>query len=90
MFRKDSVKNHKHLKPCHLINPSIIPSPSMPLPVHTDTTSPKQLIEANTQLNPNIIHENLIATAPAKTPRALKSIADYNAPGLLEQNPSLP
>ena len=70
------LRNRKHLKLCHLVNPSIIPSASTPLPLHTNTTPPEQPDVVNTQPNPNIIHENLTATASAKAPRTLKNIAD--------------
>lgn len=70
------LRNHKHLKPCHLTDPSINPSASMPLPLHTSTTPPEETNVVNTQTYINIIHENPTATAPAKTFRALKNIAD--------------
>ena len=85
------VQNHKHIKPCHIINPTIIPSADTTLPLHTMTipnTTP--LEQPPEQPNPNTTHENLIEPAPSKIPRALKNIADHNAPGLLEQHPLPP
>ena len=86
------LRNRRHLKPCHIINPSIIPSADTLNP-QPNITPPEQPATADVNHNPEPIHAepipNPVNPNPpviTKTPRALKNIANYNRPGLSEQN----
>ena len=84
------LRNRRHIKPCVNPKPTIIPSAAPPICTQSPNVEPATSTTNNNQNSPPPPNRNDPNPAPYRIPRALRNLADYNAPGLLEDIPLLP